>query len=168
MSFCSASLQLPDLHKEFQVLNTIMTHAVQLNTSKKLKILWSSDFVTKVYPSFPSYKKRGSSAVRRVLDRKLSVINPAVGLCSQVRVCWGQHISMTDLSWRYSRGVNHQRLLITVIKKNASYDSEDDRRQQITPDKQRERRDAGEPSEVDLLAVNQSGRQSILLLKSCC
>lgn len=38
------------------------------------------------------------------------------------------------------------------------------RRQQITSDKQREQRDAGELSEVDLFPVNQSSLQSILLL----
>ncbi len=81
--------------------------------------------------------------------------------------CRGQHISVTDLFSRYSREVAHQRLLITVIKKNALYDSEDHRCQQITADKQRERRDADEPSEVDLFSVNQSSLQSILLLKSC-
>lgn len=101
-------------------------------------------------------------------ERKLSVINSVLGLCRQVRVCRGQHFSVTETSSRYSRGVNHQRPLITVIKKNALYDSEDDRCQQITPDNQREGRDVGEPSKVDLLAVNQSSQQSFLLLRSCC
>lgn len=75
---------------------------------------------------------------------------------------------MTDLFSRYLRGVANQRLLITVIKKNVLYDSEDHRHQQITPDKQRERGDADEPSKVDLFSVtspvcNQSAAKELLL-----
>lgn len=44
---------------------------------------------------------------------------------------------MTDLSSEHSSGVDPQRLLIAVIRKNVLHDGEDDRHRQITPDKQR-------------------------------
>lgn len=65
----------------------------------------------------------------------LSLIGPTAPY-RQARVCRGQRCSMTDLSSERSSGVDPQRLLIAVIRKNVLYDGEDDRHRQITPDKQ--------------------------------
>lgn len=139
-----------------------MTHAAQLKTESQQPAEDKVVVLSRRCISLPTpWKKRKQRGAERPRQKAVSH-KSRCGFVQTGKGCRGQHISMTDLFYGYSRGADHQRLLITVIKKNVLYDGENHRHQQITPDKQREREDADKPSEGDLFSVNQSSLQSIL------